>query len=108
MFKEIFENLKIKLLEGIKEAVSSFITTLWNYVKEEVINSAKQSLDLLSELIKSEVGQAKKEFIVDIIMQKINLPFVLKPFKGLIKKLLANKIEEAVEAIINKGHEFVG
>lgn len=107
-FKEIFEKLKVLLLEGFKKAWEAFIKALWDYIKEEVINSARQSLELLSELVKSEKGQAKKEFIVDIILQKIALPVWLKPFKGLIRKFLANKIEETVEAIINKGHEFVG
>ena len=107
-FKEIFEKLKTPLLEGLKKAWESFLKTLWDYIKEEVINSAKKSLELLSELVKSEKGQANKEFIVDIIIQKISLPLVLRPFKGLIRKFLSSKIEETVEALINKGHEFVG
>lgn len=108
MNKEIFENLKVKFLEGIKKAGEAFIKILWGYIKEEVIVSARQSLELLSELVKSDAGQQKKEFIVDIIMQKIELPILLRPFKGLLKKILSNKIEQAVETIINKGHEFVG
>ena len=89
-------------------AAKAFVETLWNYLKEDVILSARKSLQLLTELVKSESGQAKKAIIVDIVMRKIALPAFLKPFKGLIRRFLADKIEDAVIAFINKGKEIVG
>ena len=100
-FKLILLELKNKLIKGIRDLAEAFIKSLWEYLKAAVIESIKKSLDLLKELVKSEAGQQKKEFILDIVMSKIELPFLLKPFRGLIKKFLANKIEETV-VIISK------
>ena len=106
--KEIWDIYKVKLIEGLRVAGQAFLKVLWDYIKEDVILSARKSLQLLTELVRSDAGQAKKAFIVDIILQKITLPIILKPFKGLIRKLLADKIEEAVIALINKGKEIIG
>ena len=106
--EETLQRLKESMLKGIKKAAEMFIRTLWEYIKEDVIMSAKQSLDLLRTLIKSEAGQAKKDFIVDIILQKIALPVALRPFKWLIRKMLADKIEKAVIDLINKGTQLIG
>ena len=106
--KEIWDTCKVKLIEGLKVATRAFIGALWNYIKEDVILSARKSLQLLTELVKSDAGQAKKAFIVDIVLQKIALPVFLRPFKGLIRRFLADKIEEAVIALINKGKEIIG
>ena len=106
--KEILNALKDKLLQGLRIAGQAFLKVLWDYIKEDVILSARKSLQLLTELVKSDAGKAKKAFIVDIILQKITLPIILRPFKGLIRKLLADKIEEAVIALINKGKEIIG
>lgn len=106
--KEIWDICKVKLIEGLRVAGQAFLKVLWDCIKEDVILSARKSLQLLTELVRSDAGQAKKAFIVDIILQKISLPIILRPFKGLIRKLLADKIEEAVIALINKGKEIIG
>ena len=106
--KEVWNICKVKLIEGLKVATKAFLEALWNYIKEDVILSARKSLQLLAELVKSDAGQAKKAYIVDIVLQKIALPVFLRPFKGLIRKFLADKIEEAVIALINKGKEIIG
>lgn len=106
--KEVWDICKVKLIEGLKVATKAFLETLWEFIRDDVILSARKSLQLLTELVKSDAGQAKKAFIVDIVLQKINLPIILRPFKGLIRKLLADKIEEAVIALINKGKEIIG
>ena len=106
--EETLQNLKIKFFEALIQAKDAFLRTLWNLIKEEVIASANQSLELLTGIIKSDLGKEKKELILDIIMSKLALPVFLKPFKGLIRKFLSNKIEEAVNALINKGHELIG
>ena len=106
--KEILNLLKDKVLEGLRVAGQAFLKALWDYIREDVILSARKSLQLLTELVKSDAGQAKKAFIVDIVLQKIALPVFLRPFKGLIRRFLADKIEEAVIALINKGKEIIG
>ena len=103
-----FNELKDRVIEAVKQAGKEFIVRLWELLKNDIIVSAKQSLELLKELIKSEAGQMRKAFIVDIIMDRITLPVILKPFRGIIKKLLADKIEEAVIGLIERGQEFIG
>ena len=103
-----FKELKEKAIEALKQAGKEFIHRLWELLKNEIIASAKQSLELLKELIKSEEGQVKKAFIADIIMEKVTLPVILKPFRGVIRRILADKIEEAVIGLIEKGQEFIG
>ena len=102
------KELKEKALKALKQAGEEFIKRLWELLKNDIIARAKQSLTLLKELVKSEEGQAKKAFIVDIIMDRVKLPIVLKPFKGIIRRILADKIEEAVIGLIEKGQEFIG
>ena len=41
-------------------------------------------------------------------MSKIELPFVLKPFKGIIRKILKNKIEATIIELMQKSKNFVG
>ena len=106
--EEIFEELKVKFLDALQAALKAFKDTLCGYLKEDVILSARKSLELLKELIKSEEGQVKKAFIADIIMEKVTLPVILKPFRGIIRRILADKIEEAVIGLIEKGQEFIG
>ena len=106
--KEIWDICKVKLIEGLKVATKAFLEALWEFIRDDVILSARKSLQLLTELVKSDAGQAKKAFIVDIVLQKIALPVFLRPFKGLIRRFLADKIEEAVIALINKGKEIIG
>ena len=103
-----FNELKEKVIKAITQAGKEFIRRLWELLKNDIIASAKQSLELLKELVKSEEGQIKKAFIADIIMERVALPVILKPFKGIIRRILADKIEEAVIGLIEKGQEFIG
>ena len=102
------ENLQQKVREGLKEAVKAFINVFWNYIKEDAILSARKSLKLIMAIAYSPEGEAKKEAIVDLIMLKIKLPLVAKPFKGLIRKMISNKLDEILQRLFGKGLELVG
>ena len=97
------ENLQVKVREGLKLAAEAFYKTLWEHIKEEVILSARKSLKRIEEVMKSKEFEDRKDRIIDLIMQKIKLPLVLKPFKGLIRKAIDKKFNEIIVELIGKG-----
>ena len=102
------EHLQEKVRRGLKLAAKAFVDTLWNYIKEEVILSARKSLKLIAALMTSPETKAKKEAIIDLILLKLKLPIWLKPFKFLVKNLISDKIDEVVKTLLGKGFEIVG
>ena len=112
MFEELTTYLKENLVPRIKEgfviAGKSFINIFWDYVKDEAVLSARKSLKLITALMTTPEAEKKKQEIVDLIMLKINLPVVLRPFKGLIRKLIVNKIDEILHKIFGHAVDLVG
>ena len=45
--EEIFEELKVKFLDALQAALKAFKDTLWGYLKEDVILSARKSLGII-------------------------------------------------------------
>jgi hypothetical protein len=107
MFEEVFEELKVKLLEGLKKAWKAFIDTLWEFLKEDVILSARKSLKIIENYLNSTDGQNKKQYIINLIMEKIKLPIILKPFKFIIRKMVQDKIDTIIKDLIGKGNIVV-
>ena len=107
MFKEIFEELKVKLLEGLKKAGKAFIDTLWEFLKDDVILSARKSLGIIDSYLHSTDGLNKKNAVIELIMLKIKLPLALKPFKFVIKKMVQDKIDEVIKELFEKGNELL-
>ena len=106
-YEEILNDLKVKLLEGLKVAGKAFIDALWEFIREDVILAARKCLKKIEEVINSQEGKDKLDKIVELIMQKIKLPIVLRPFKGLIKKMIKDKIEDVLHDIFGKGLELL-
>ena len=102
------EELLPKVIEGFKHAFCVFIETLWKCLREEVIESAKKSLVLIKTIWESAEIKEKKKAILEIIMLKIKLPIVLRPFRGLIKNLISNKIDNILNELIDKGFKAIG
>lgn len=107
MFEEILQELKTKLLEGLKVAGKAFIDTLWEFLQEDVILSARKSLKIIENYLNSTDGLDKKKYIVELIMEKIKLPLPLKPFKFLVRKMVQDKIDDIIETLIKKGNVAV-
>jgi hypothetical protein len=107
MFEEVFEELKVKLLEGLKEAWKAFIDTLWEFLKEDVILSARKSLKIIENYLNSTDGQDKKQYIIDLIMEKIKLPLVLKPFKFIVRKMVQDKIDAIIKELGEKADLYL-
>ena len=102
------ENLRPKLREGLKLAVKAFYTTLWFYIKEEVLLTARKSLGLIETYLHSDSLKEKKQAVIELIMTRIKLPFIFKPFKRLICNIISSKIDEILEDLLGKGFELVG
>ena len=104
--------LKNRLWERLKgvfiRAWDSIKEKLWNEIREEVRASARELIADAETFLTSMDAQEKEKLIIDILMSRIELPFVLKPFKGLMRKILKSKIEETVQSLLQKGKEFVG
>ena len=107
MFKDILIDLKAKFIEGLKVAGKAFLETLWNYIKEDVILSARKSLKVIESYLNSEDGIIKKKYLVDLIMKKIKLPLPLKPFKFVVKNIIEDKIDEIIKELIEKSNMIV-
>ena len=110
MDKEIFlkiaefykENLQEPIREGLKRALNACIKAFWDYVKEYVIASARKSLFLIESFLISDSGKEKKEAVVELIMSRIQLPLVLRPFKFLIRNILRGKLDDVLNGALDK------
>ena len=100
MWKVLWNYICGELLEKVKEAlpkaVKAFKDTLWAEIKNEVHACAVEVLTDAEKFLTSVEGQQKEEAILDMIMAKIELPLLLKPFKGLIRKIIKSKLENSI------------
>lgn len=107
MFKEVWQELLKKLIEGFKIAGKEFLRILWDFTQDEVILSARKSLGIIKSYLESSNGVKKKQEIIDLIMLKIKLPVILKPFKGLVRKLVEDKIDEIIKELLGIGENAI-
>lgn len=102
------EELQPKVREALKLAGKAFLETFWDFLQDDIILSARKSLKLIEQYVHSKQGEEKRKAIVDLIMLKIKLPIPLKPFKGVIRKVVNNKLNEIIETLLGKGFEVLG
>ena len=95
--------LGAQLKEAFQLALEAFKTTLWEHVKAEATQAAKEAIRTIKAFYVNPDVQNRKKAIVDDVVKQIKLPLVVKPFRGLIKKMLNDKIDELVESLTNKG-----
>ena len=111
ILKQIGNYLKDKLWVRLKgvfiRAWDSVKEALWNEIKEEVKSCAREIIKDAELFLTSVEAQEKEKIILDLIMSKIDLPFVLKPFKGIIRKILKSKLEETISNLLQKGKDFI-
>lgn len=110
--KQIGNYLKEKLWTRLKEvfikAWLSVKDALWQEIKAEVRACAREIIKDAEIFLASVEAQEKEKLILDAVMSKIELPFVLKPFKGIIRKILKNKIEATIIELMQKSKDFIG
>lgn len=109
--KRIGIYLKNRLWDRVKDkcvkACQAFVEALWSDIKEEVKACAQEIIKDAEIFLTSVEAQEKEKIILDAVMSKIELPFVLKPFKGIVRRILKSKIEETVQGLLKKGKDFV-
>ncbi len=101
------ENIGTKFKSALHNAAKAFKEVLWNELKTDVYNQAILALQAAEAYYKTEQVKIKKEKLIIHILDKVKLPFFLKPFKGLLKNLIISKIEEIFNEGIHKGYEFL-
>ena len=110
--KQIGNYLKNKLFIRLKDVLVrtwlSIKDALWKEIKLEVRACAREAIKDAEIFLASVEAQEKEKLILDVVMSKIELPFVLKPFKSIIRKILKNKIEDTVIELLQKSKDFVG
>lgn len=99
------EALKLVWIK-IKAWLLALATNLWeDYLKEKLQEQIRElvsrGITYVNAYYGSDDYNKKKEEILNFIFKNIQLPFVLKPFKGLIKVILSNSIEKQIEKGLN-------
>ena len=104
--------IKTELLEEVKnvclkacEEVKNFV---WEKIKADVKTCAAQIIKDAESFLASAEAEEKKKAILDAIMAKIELPLILKPFKGIVRNIIKGKLEDLIKTVLDKGKELVG
>lgn len=110
-FQLLIEYFKEDTWDKIKaafiKAFDAFKEILWNELKETVREQAEIAVKTAEEYSKSEQVKIKKEELISQIVDSIKLPFIFKPFKGMLKSYINKKVEAVIQLAIEKGHDFL-
>lgn len=95
------ETLKLLWIK-IKAWLLALAANLWeDYLKDalkaQLDDLIHRGINYVNAYYKSEDYEKKKEEIVNFIFKNIQLPLILKPFKGLVKAILITSIEKQIE-----------
>ena len=98
------EALKVAWVE-VKAWLLALAANLWedylkDKLKEQIDALIVRGVNLAHTYHKSEDYNKKKEAVFDFIFKNIQLPIVLKPFKGLIKAILSSNIEKQIDKML--------
>lgn len=98
--------LKNEFGESVKEAFrlswKFFVDTLWNSIKDEVNSKLKSTVKFIEFYFNSTDYEEKEKAVIDTLMKNISLPLPLKPFRGVLKKILKNKLKKVVSKSLKK------
>ena len=102
-FYEYFKTFLFpQIKEAFLEAKDKFLEELWDKVKDDIHEHAKQAIDYVKKYVESTEYEVREKAAVDFIFEKTNLPLPLKPFKPLIKHIFKKKIRALIEDQIRK------
>lgn len=91
-----------QIKESFKKAWQSFVDTLWDSVKDDFKAEITSTVQFIEHFFGTPDYKEKEEAIIDVLMKNVELPLVLRPFKGLLKSILRNKIRKLIEKTIKK------
>ena len=93
--------------QAFLNALNTFKNALWNNVKNEVKRIMSELITDIEKYVLSDQAKEKEELILDKIMEQLELPILLKPFRGFIRKVIKSRFEELIIETINKSKEIV-
>lgn len=97
----------IKIKPVFLEALKSFKDNLWKELKEIIHDQIVELLKFAEESYSSQNIKIKKDKLIEDIINKIKLPLIFKPFKKLLHSYISKKVEEVIQELFEKGHEFI-
>ena len=101
--KYLWKKVHVALLKSLE----TFKNALWNEVKDSVREQAKVALETAKAYYSQEQVKVKKEQLISQIVDKVELPLLLKPFKKLIKHYISTKVEKVILDSLQKGCDFL-
>lgn len=96
MWKAFFQVVLGYIVDTLVTLVKKAIPTLEAIVIEE----AKIRLEKAEEFLHGETFDEAKAKLVDMAFEKIKLPLIVRPFKGLIKKGIMSRVDSALEKLL--------
>lgn len=93
--KQFFKKLATASFTFLSKFIS--IKDIKIAIREEAI----KAIDFAENYVLGD-GATKKEVAIDYIMSKIKLPLFVRPFKGLIKSIFSDFIDNVIEDVLTK------
>ena len=90
------------LKETLLKTKEYFINLLWDKLKEEFHLVAEPTVEYMEKYFGSLEYQQKEKDIMDTLFKNVKLPVLLRPFKGLIRKMLQDKLHNLIKSILEK------
>lgn len=92
---------------NVKAWCLAFLANMWedclkDYLKKELHQIVIKAVKVLVNFMNSDEYEKKRDEIIDTLFDKISLPFLLKPFKGLIKSILISNIQKKIDVKLGK------
>ena len=98
----IKEKFGPRIMAAFKSAWEHFVEVLWNSIKQDVKEQVEETCEFVNKYLSSEEIKEKENIILENLLDNIHLPFVLKPFKPLIKKIIKKKMETLIRKTLRK------
>ena len=100
---KLFDKVKAAFLKGL----AAFRDVLWEELKGDLISCAKETVAEAEVFLTSEEAEVKEKLILDAVMMKIQLPVILRPFKGIVRKVIKSKLEDLIKDLLAKAKDIL-
>lgn len=88
-----------------KKLIDKLIEKFLPKIKAEIIELATEAIAKLKIKTGNYEYDVKINALVEYVMSKINLPLVLKPFKGVIRNIIKEVAENIIEDVKDRVEE---
>lgn len=83
----------------LKKLVKTLIEKFAPKVKEEINEFAAEAIEKLKIKVGNYDYEVKLNALIEYVMSKVNLPLVLKPFKGVVRNVVKDVAEGLIEDV---------